>query len=234
MKKVIALLLAAVMVFALVACGEKKPAGDDASAKSKGVMTYAEYDAAALDAEVVIEAYVQATQSWWDNAITVYAADPDGAYFIYKMACSEADAAKLVPGTKIKVTGYKTAWEGEVEIAEAATFEILKGTWLATAVDATSWLGTDELIKHQNQKVLFKGMTVESIAYSNGTAGDIYVNLTYNDEKYEFCVEEYLTGPETDVYKTAAALKAGDVVDLEGFLYWYKAANTHITAITVK
>ena len=229
MKKLLVALLVLLMAFAITGC-----ASEDPNAKSEGVMTYAEYVAADLDAEVVVEGYVQATQSWWDNAITVYAADPDGAYFIYKMACSEADAAKLVPGTKIKVTGYKTAWEGEVEIAEAATFEILKGTWLATAVDATSWLGTDELIKHQNQKVLFKGMTVESIAYSNGTAGDIYVNLTYNDEKYEFCVEEYLTGPETDVYKTAAALKAGDVVDLEGFLYWYKAANTHITAITVK
>jgi hypothetical protein len=41
---------------------------------------------------------VQATQSWWDNKITVYAQDQDGAYFLYEMACSEEDAAKLVPG----------------------------------------------------------------------------------------------------------------------------------------
>ena len=44
-------------------------------------MTYAEYEAAELNAEVVIEAYVQATQSWWDNKITVYAQDENGGYF---------------------------------------------------------------------------------------------------------------------------------------------------------
>ena len=69
------------------------------------VMSYADYVAAELEFPVVIEAYVQAHQSWWDNKITVYAADEDGAYFIYNMTCSEEDGAKLVPGTKIKVTG---------------------------------------------------------------------------------------------------------------------------------
>ena len=78
MKKIIALILAMMMVLALGACA-KEGAGDDINAKSEGVMTYAEYAAAALDAEVVIEAYVQATQSWWDNKITVYAQDKDGA-----------------------------------------------------------------------------------------------------------------------------------------------------------
>ena len=27
------------------------------------------------------------------------------------------------------------------------------------------------------------------------------------------------------------ALKAGDVIDVTGFLYWYNGPNTHITAI---
>ena len=53
MKKFIALLMAVMMVLALGACGNEK-AGDDINAKSEGVMTYAEYDAAAMDAEVVI------------------------------------------------------------------------------------------------------------------------------------------------------------------------------------
>ena len=30
------------------------------------------------------------------------------------------------------------------------------------------------------------------------------------------------------------ALKKGDVVDMEGFLYWYEGVNPHITAVTVK
>ena len=29
------------------------------------------------------------------------------------------------------------------------------------------------------------------------------------------------------------ALNVGDVVDLEGFLYWYNGVNTHITKVTV-
>jgi hypothetical protein len=79
---------------------------DEDPFKDLEVMTYEEYAAAELDSPVHIEAYVQATQSWWDNKITVYAADEDGAYFIYELACSEEDAAKLIPGTKIAVKGY--------------------------------------------------------------------------------------------------------------------------------
>ncbi|MBR5322568.1 MAG: hypothetical protein IKU48_03380, partial [Clostridia bacterium] len=48
----------------------------DPAVKSEGVMTYAEYAAAAMDAKVVIEAYVQGKQSWWNNKATVYAQDP--------------------------------------------------------------------------------------------------------------------------------------------------------------
>ena len=232
MKKFIALLMAMMMVLALGACGNEK-AGDDINAKSEGVMTYAEYDAAAMDAEVVIEAYVQATQSWWEDKITVYAQDEDGAYFIYEMACSEADAAKLVPGTKIKVKGYKGEWAGEVEIMDG-TFEFAGDTkYVAEPVDATAWLGTDELIKHQNQLAVFKGMTVEAIEYKNGEPGDdIYVTVSKDGNKYDFCVERYLTGPETEVYQAVGALAVGDKVDVTGFIYWYEGVNTHITGIS--
>ena len=195
-------------------------------------MTYAEYAAAELEAEVTIEAYVQAHQSWWDSKITVYAQDKDGAYFIYEMACTEADAAKLNPGTKIKVTGYKTEWEGEVEIIDA-TFEILDGYWEAEPTDVTELLGTDELINHQNKLGLFKGMTVKSVSYKNDEPGDdIYVTLTKDGKDYDFCIEIYLTGADTDVYKAVGELAEGDVVDVEGFIYWYKGINTHITAVT--
>ena len=232
MKKIFALMLAMMMVFSLAACGNKE-AADDINAKSEGVMTYAEYAAAALDAEVVIEAYVQATQSWWDNKITVYAQDKDGAYFLYEMACSEADAAKLVPGTKIKVTGYKGEWAGEVEIMDA-TFEFAGDTkYIAEPVDATAWLGTDELIKHQNQLAVFKGMTVEGIEYKNGEPGDdIYVTVSKDGNKYDFCVERYLTAPDTEVYQAVGALAVGDKVDITGFIYWYEGVNTHITAVS--
>ena len=92
MKKVLALICALSLVLALAACGSKDGASE---AKSEGVMTYAEYAAAALDSEVTIEAYVQAHQSWWDDKVTVYAADKDGAYFMYNMACSEEDISEV-------------------------------------------------------------------------------------------------------------------------------------------
>ena len=229
MKKFLALMMTLILAVGVAGC----TVAEEAAVKSEGVMTYAEYDAAEMDAEVVIETYVQATQSWWDNKITAYTQDQDGAYFLYEMACSEEDAAKLVPGTKIKVTGYKGAWAGEIEVMDA-TFEFVEGgdTFIAEPLDVTALLGTEDLIKHQNQKVAFKGLTVEAIEYKNGEPGDdIYVTVSYNGANYSFCVERYLTGPETEVYAAVGALKAGDKVDVEGFLYWYEGVNTHITAV---
>ena len=196
------------------------------------VMTHEEYMDADIDDLVVIEAYVQATQSWWDNKITAYLQAEDGAYFVYEMACSEEDAAKLTKGTKIRVTGYKGEWAGEIEIM-GATFEILEGYWVAEAFDATELLGTYELITHQNEFVRFTGLTIAYIEHKYGEPGDdIYVGVSYNGDTYRFCVERYLTGPETEVYQAISALQVGDIVDIEGFLYWYEGVNTQITAVS--
>ena len=243
MKKLLVAILALTLVLSFAACG-------DSDAKSEGVMTYAEYAAAELESEVTIEAYVQAHQSWWDNKITVYAQDKDGAYFIYELPCSEEDSKKLTPGTKIQVKGRKTEWSGEVEIADA-TFTFMTGSYIAKAADLTSLLGTDDLIKHQNEFVSFKGLTVESytkdgedynlpFVYKDNNSGDhdsnsdLYFNASINGQTYTFCVESYLCDNTTDVYAAVENLKVGDVVDLEGFLYWYNGANPHITSVTVK
>ena len=245
MKKLLVLLLALCMTLAVAGCGEKAPAAD---VQGEGVMTYAEYTAAAVDAPVVIETYVQAKQSWWDNKATLYTQDKDGGYFIYNMTCSEEDYAKLVPGTKIKVTGYKAEWSGEIEIAEGATFEIEDGSYTASALDVTALLGTDDLIKHQNEFVSFKGMTVESIADADGNeaaflynwdgsgedGSDLYFNVSYNGATYQFTVESYLCDNTTAVYSAVKNLKVGDKIDMEGFLYWYESVNPHITSVKVK
>ena len=216
-------LLAALLTLSVILFG--------CAAMAEGVMTHADYVAAEIDAEVVVETHVQAKQSWWDNKATVYCQSEDGAYFLYEMACPEEDYAKLVPGTKIRVTGYKGEWAGEVEIVDA-TFEILEGSYIAEPADMTTLLGTDELIAHQNELSVFKGMTIEAIEYKNGQPGDdIYVTASVNGQSYSFCVEVYLTGTDTDVYKAVGELKAGDVVDIEGFLYWYEGANPHIISV---
>ena len=238
MKKITSLLLVIVMaisVFALTGCPNNNPPTPGINDKPEGVMTWAEYDAAELDAPVVVEAYVQGHQSWWDNKITVYLQDLDGGYFAYEMACSEADAAKLVPGTKIRITGYKAAWAGEVEIIDC-TFEFVNDglTYIANPTDVTSLIASDELIKYQNMLVEFKGMTFKSLSYKGGERGDdIYVTFTKDGADYEFCVERYLTDPDSDLYKAVEDLKVGDVVDVEGFLYWYNGMNPHMTKVTV-
>ena len=150
MKKILALVLA----LALVVCASL------ALAEEEKVLTHEEYVNAELESQVCVETYVQATQSWWDGKITVYAQSEDGAYFIYNMACTEEDSAKLVPGAKIRVTGTKVEWSGEVEIGDAA-FEFVEGDpFIAEAEDVTALLGKDELADHMNKKVSFKGLKV--------------------------------------------------------------------------
>ena len=235
MKKFFALILAVVMMLSVAAFAEEA----DTTAT---VMTHEEFVAAELESEVTVETYVQDKQSWWDNKATFYCQSEDGAYFIYEMPCTEDEYAQLVPGTKIRVTGYKAEWSGEVEITDA-TFEILEADpYIAEATDVTELLGTDELIAHQNEFVAFKGLTIEAydengaaFAYKNEAekTDDLYFKASYNGTTYDFCVEYYLCGSDTDVYKAVEALNVGDVVDLEGFLYWYEGANPHVTALTV-
>lgn len=254
MKKLIAILLVLVMAMSLAACGAEKEADNggntfDPSHKSEGVMTHAEYLAAAEQAEVTVEAFVQAKQGWWEGKVTVYAQDPVGGYFAYNMECSEADAAKLVPGTLIRIKGSKTVYNGLVEIMNGKLDAILTdGTWIAPVTDVTSMLATSEgLEAEMNKKVAFKGLTIEGRGEMNeafqygwdgsgeaGSDSDLYFNASYEGTTYTFVVEYYLTGAESAVYQAVQGLQVGDVVDLEGFMYWYEGVQPHITSVTKK
>lgn len=265
MKKLTVSVLALAMALSLAACGggsasssaaaSSEAASSEAvsseaasteateSAAEVAVMSYADYAAAEVDSPVCVETYVQAKQSWWEDKATLYTQSPDGAYFIYDMAVSQEDYDKMVPGTKLLVTGYKAEWEGEVEIIDA-TYEILEGdTFVAEATDVTDQLGTDALVDFQNQFVSFKGMTVEAandagdaFLYkwdgSGSDGDDLYFNVSKDGQTYSFTVESYLCDNTTDVYNAVKALNVGDVVDMEGFLYWYQGANPHITSVT--
>jgi len=257
MKKIIALALAAAMVLSLTACSsssnessttesstaessavessaaESSAATEASTAADGSVMTHEQFIAADVDSEVTVETYVQAKQSWWEDngqgKATFYTQAEDGAYFLYEMPCTEDEYNQLVPGTKIKVTGYKSEWSGEIEITDA-TFEIEDGTWTAEPTDVTDLLGTDQLQDHMNELVSFKGMTVEAskdpdgkdVAYlynydGSGSEGDdLYFNVSYNGQTYSFTVESYLCDKDSDVYKAVENLKIGDTVDMEG------------------
>ena len=265
MKKLTVSVLALAMALSLAACGGGSASSSEAASSEAAsseavsseaasteatestaevsVMSYADYAAAEVDSPVCVETYVQAKQSWWEDKATLYTQSPDGAYFIYDMAVSQEDYDKMVPGTKLLVTGYKAEWEGEVEIIDA-TYEILEGdTFVAEATDVTDQLGPDTLVDFQNQFVSFKGMTVEAandagdaFLYkwdgSGSDGDDLYFNVSKDGQTYSFTVESYLCDNTTDVYNAVKALNVGDVVDMEGFLYWYQGANPHITSVT--
>lgn len=265
MKKLISLLLALVMcfgcAFTLISCGDDDSTDnsgttgggnnngddDDPPPVSDGVMSYEDFIAAEMESKVVVETYVQAKQSWWFNSEkntglgTFYMQSPDGAYFVYEMPCTEEEYNTLTVGTKVKITGYKTAWEGEVEIIDA-TYEILDGNYIAPAIDASGLLASDDLINYQNFKVSFNYMQVvasndagDAFLYKwngSGSQGDdIYFKASVGGKTYTFVIESYLCGKDTDVYKAAESLKVGDFINMEGFLYWYAGAQPHITSI---
>ena len=240
MKKFFALLLALCMVFALAACGKQAAPADEVA-----VMSYDEFAAAEQDSAVIVDTYVQATESWWDNKISLHAQSPDGAYYIYEMACSEEDAAKLVPGQKIRVSGTKAVWNGLVEISDP-TFELLEGdSFVAEPIDLAALLGTEEISAHMNQfftltdaKIVDKG---DGAAFfynwdNSGADGDcdLYFDAEVNGQKCTFVVRRYLTAPGGEVYEAVKNLKVGDTVDIQGYLYWYEGPQPHISAITVK
>ena len=219
---------------------------EDIFAKSEGVMTYQEYIDAEIDDPVVVETFIQDKQSWWDNKATVYTQDNEGAYFAYNMECSEEDYEKLVPGQKIRITGYKADFQGEIEIADA-TFELLEGNYIAPAVDITEYLGTDELINFQNRFVSFTGMTVAASQDADGNdvaflykwngsgqeGDDLYFNVEINGNTYTFTVESYLRDQNTEVYQAVKNLNIGDKIDMAGYAYWYDTLNPHIISVTV-
>lgn len=278
MKKLFALLLCLLMILSVSACSKKTDdtpneeqeegtVDVDPNAKGEGVMTYAEFAAVPSDGstEVTIEAYVQGSQSYWNGA-SMYLQDKDGAYFVYNLGdgaivnIDEENFAKCIDvtdpyfglgkGTKVKVTGYKTEWSGEVEIADAK-IEVLADapTWIAEPTEVTNLLGKDELLDYQNQKVKFIGLEVapsydkdgneHAFLYNYdgsgevGSNSDLYFNVLYNGQEYNFCVESYLAYEGTDVYKTVESLNIGDYIDCEAFLYWYNGANPHVYNVSV-
>ena len=218
---------------------------DAAVEVEKDAMTYAEFAAAAINDEVTVITYVQAKQSWWEKdgvgVGTFYTQAEDGAYFIYEMPCSKAEFDALVPGTCIKVTGFKAEWSGEVEIVDA-TFEVVAGkTYVATATEITPdvFAGND-IIAKQNQLVSLNNVFVLSAPMykwdGSGSEGDdIYLTLAVGPEKtITVVVESYLHGNGSEVYEAVEALEIGDMVSIEAFLYWYNGAQPHVNKVVVE
>ena len=213
------------------------------------VLSYAEYVQAEVNSVVTVQTYVQAKQSWWNDQAVIYGQSQDGAIFLYNMPVSQDDYALLTPGTKLQVTGTKSEYRGEIEIADFTDVKILSGedTFVATPTDLTSLIASDDLINHQNEFASFKGLTVVNAAAegeaekaftykwddSGDRGDDLYFKVSLEGTVYTFTVESYLCDKDSDVYKAVEALTIGATIDVEGFLYWYNGLNPHITKVTV-
>lgn len=242
MKRVFAFLLAAVLLLSLAACSGQK---DDPRVKSEGVMTNEEYDAASNGAQVAIEAYVQGKQVQKDGKTSLYLQDIDGAYFVYDVAISDAEYAKLKQGQKVKVTGKKATDSGEIEITDAEV-EILKGNYIAEAADGAALLSDADLLQHQNERVFIKGLTVLGSRNADGAGkavlfkwdgsgqdgDDLYFNAKLNGKAYSFTVETDLCAPDSEVYQTVKGLQIGDRIDVECFLYWHEGLTPQVVSVT--
>ncbi len=243
MKKIISIFTIIFSLLLVVSCGNKE----------EKALTYQEYLDAPISSTVVIEAYIQAKQSWWESdgvgVASFYLQDQDGGYFAYNLPCSkEAYDNDLIIGTKIRIKGQKIEWAKEIEIdglssGAEATYEILdEKKFIATPKDVTNLISNDELISYQNMLVEFKNLTV--IAQENGSpfyykwdnsgsrGDDLYVALSDGTNTVSAVVESYLCDENSPVYKTVEDLKVGDVINVEAFLYWYNGAQPHITKIT--
>lgn len=217
--------------------------------KSAGVLTHEEYLNAAVGDTVAIEAYVQDVQGNPDTKLSLYLQDLDGGYFAYDVICDPADYSSLSSGEKVRVEGEKSDWHGEAEI-NRGTVTVLEGdTYVAPVLDVTGLMGTDDLRKHLNERVLMRGLTIEPCFNSdgemvpylvgsdgNGDAGDdIFFRASKDDRVYSFTVENDLALNSMDVYRDIHTIKVGDAVDIESILYWYdNDYNPHVYRVSMR
>lgn len=248
MKKILAVLLAVFTLFALVGCQKKEPVKPQVnpSAKSEGTMTYAEYVAAELNSRVVIEGFVQATQSYWNGA-SLYIVDGEGGYFVYngdndtnisqqeweRFGLSSSASAGwtgiVANPLKVHVEGFKSEWAGEVEITDAVvTIVEPEEKYVAPAVEITNV--AEQYAKNINNFV--KVINCEVVVPAEPSDGkDLYFDVKCSGEVYTFCIESYLNYADSQVYNDVLGLKAGDIVSFEGFAYMYEKPQLHITKV---
>jgi len=217
-------------------------AGGEAEADAD-LMSHSDFLAAEEDSPVTVECFVQAKDAWNDGLCSLYAQDEEGAYYLPRLRCSQSEYEKLEIGRKIRVKGYKGHWNDSVEIAEAS-FQLLDGKRIAEARDVTAMIGTDELSLHQNEKVCFRGMTIEAMpdgtsvwyyGWDNsapaGEETERYFRASCGGTVCDFTVKPALCPNAEEVLQTLQRLQVGDRVDLTGFLRFYNGALPRITEI---
>lgn len=218
-------------------------------------MTYSEFMAAESGDDVRIEGYIAAKQSFWNNAAVVYLVGGIGeGYLIYNMPMTEEEYNSLYTiGTCINVKGTKAIYALEHEIDGAKGVDVTVKNdakeFQKEAIDLTESVDSDAIFKYQNAyfKATLKVKEYTTTSSDTGVSAnkaygykgdeptdDLYI--CFEDEKgnvLNACIEAYLTNKTTDVYDYVLNhLEVGQLVTIEGYLYWWNGANPHITSIT--
>ena len=246
-KKLISFIIAAALTAGLVSCSSA-PANNTVAVPA---LTYAEYAAASDEAKVVIEGYIQSyALVYGGSRVSMFLQDDDGGYYVYLAVCDAEKASQLEIGKLVRVTGVKGSYAGEREVQEQSTFEFLSESKIYDPFDITALLGeTPTLEKMMNRRVSLKGLVIResygtddaSFAFlynwdGSGKAGDnndIYFSASHGEDYSLFVVESDENQEGSSVYSSATSFSVGDVVDLEGFLYWYNGPNIHVSSIKV-
>lgn len=262
-KKLIMILMILTLVFVFPACRSSSPPADNPEeslpspkvnaedpsplpdADEHPVMSYQDFLASEIDCPVTVDAYVQAKEPWQNGHVSLYAQNRSAAYYLDRMNCSRDECEKLEIGQKIRISGYKSLWNDSLSISDAA-FQLLNGNWIAEARDVTAMIGTDELIQHQNEKVCFRGMTVEampdglSVWYSGwdnsapeGADSELWFRASYDGTVCEFTIRPSLCPDMQELLQTLQAVRIGDRIDLTGYLRYVNGPLPCITEIQV-
>ncbi len=186
-----------------------------------GVMTRAEYAAAAKDAEVCVKGIVTAF-----SGKNIYLQDSDGGYYAFK---STAVPENLAVGMEVKVTGVKDVYKS-FETAKFALDEIINATIVITnatpatvaPVDVTSKIGNeDELKVLQNTLTTVKGVTITSVTTTQSGGKDrTNVTLTIDGKTITFYIGGTQVITEQQQKDVAANFKKyeGKVADVTGII----------------
>lgn len=186
-----------------------------------GVMTRAEYAAAAKDAEVCVKGIVTAF-----SGKNIYLQDSDGGYYAFK---STAVPENLAVGMEVKVTGVKDVYKS-FETAKFALDEIVNATIVITnatpatvaPVDVTSKIGNeDELKVLQNTLTTVKGVTITSVTTTQSGGKDrTNVTLTIDGKTITFYIGGTQVITEQQQKDVAANFKKyeGKVADVTGII----------------
>ena len=186
-----------------------------------GVMTHAEYAAAAKNDEVCVKGVVTAFRG--NN---VYLQDSDGGYYAFK---ATAVPENLAVGMEVKVTGVKDVYKS-FETAKFALDEIVNATIVITnatpatvaPVDVTSEVGNeDELKVLQNTLTTVKGVTITSVTTTQSGGKDrTNVTLTIDGKTITFYIGGTQMITEQQQKDVAANFKKyeGKVADVTGII----------------